>query len=458
MRGERWNYSKSCQNFPSGCNFGGANQTKINTQGRGKPVKTSPNLVLPYSRYESEVLLGEAFRKDTLYKTQSQILAPTLRQINLIKQAERTEQCNSWKKFESCAADPDHTGKKIVAANYCRNRFCATCQWLKSRKLFRESMTIGEHILTDDPSLRFLFLTLTVPNLPLSELGNGTTDMMEAWKRLTQRRRVQSILLGFHRSLEVTYNPQTYTYHPHFHALLVVPSGYFGKNYINQSEWLTLWREATRNKSITQVDVRAVKPKPINTKRVSEWLEKVKHLSEEDQKKTLKMLPYVGGFAEACKYSVKEWSLSKIGNDGRRKGATLSVKDERILRKALMNAQLDFGLPGHIWIRNTIEESGEVLDQLRSALLHRRLVHPGGIIAEAKRELKLTKDEDDIDEDEEQGEEESKKKKKGKCSKCGCDIVERTAFWESFYNRFTGDKSFQGRYVVPTTGNFEIPY
>ena len=419
-------------------------------------MRASPNLVLPYSNTECELLLEELFAKDTVYKTQSQILAATLKQIQLTNQAQRTEQCNSWKKFQLCAGNVSHR-RKLIAANYCKDRFCATCQWLRSRKVFREAMTIGEHLLVHDPKLRFIFLTLTIPNKPLDELGDNIIAMMKAWQRLTQRKRVKDIVLGYHRSLEVTYNPQVNNYHPHFHVLLVVPSSYFkGSKYINQSEWLSLWQEATRDRSINQVNVKAVKPRELSPKRKAALLETLNDLSESQKQDILKMAAVTGAFAECCKYSVKEWSLSKIDKYGNRKGALLSVKDERILRKALKTAQLDFGLPGHIWIRENIEQSGEVLGQLRNALSHRRLIQPGGVIAEAKRELKLNEEEDDI-EDKEQSEEGSAKKKE-QCSECGCDIVERTAFWASFYDRFTGDKSFQGRYIVPTSRNFELPY
>ncbi|WP_176719663.1 protein rep, partial [Salinivibrio sp. SS3] len=62
--------------------------------------------------------------------------------------------------------------------------------------------------------------------------------------------------------LEVTYNGDRDDYHPHYHVLVCVPSGYFKKNYIKQERWLELWQEATKYPHITQVDVRAIKPNP----------------------------------------------------------------------------------------------------------------------------------------------------------------------------------------------------
>ena len=64
------------------------------------------------------------------------------------------------------------------------------------------------------------------------------------------------------RSLEVTYNKDRDDYHPHFHALLMVPHHYFYKDrglYIPHEKWLDLWKKSMRDDRITQVDIRKVK-------------------------------------------------------------------------------------------------------------------------------------------------------------------------------------------------------
>ena len=416
----------------------------------------STNLVISYPEGEWEVISNQTehgIDRHTLYKTQSQILAIVLYYLDYFNQAKRTDECNTWKIFQACAANIGHE-KKLIQANYCKDRFCATCQWLRSRKAFREAMTIGQHILEHEPKLRFIFLTLTIPNVALDELGDAITAMMKGWQRLIQRKLVRSTILGYHRSLEVSYNPKRNDYHPHFHVLFVVPSSYFKKKYINRNTWLSLWQQSMRDESITQVDVRAVKPKEMTPEQEAEFREELTGLSEGKSEEMLNMMKMSGAFAECCKYGIKEWSLSKIGKDGKRKGALLSVKDERRLRKAIMNCELEFGLPGHIWIRENLEESAKILDQLRRALSHRRLIQPGGVVAEAKRELKLTEDEDDIEEQSE----ESSEKKIQKCPQCGCDVVSRMAFWQSFYDRHTGEQSHRGQYIIPTNQSFELPF
>ena len=403
---------------------------------------TPTTLDLPHNALTWEELSTETehgFDRHTVYKNQSQILAQIIRYLKKPALAKRIDECNSYKEFEACLADLGHP-KRVVAANYCKDRFCATCQWLKSRKAFDEAMLIGHHILADDPKLRFIFLTLTVPNVPLSQLGDCITAKMTGWKRLIERKRVKDAILGYHRSLEVSYNPIRNDYHPHFHVLFVVPASYFGKRYINQAEWLSLWQSCMRDESITQVDVRAVKAKEMTPEQEAEFLDRLECDSEKTREESRKMIKMAGAFAESCKYGVKEWSLSKKGKDGKRKGAILTLKEERVIRRALMERKLTFGLPGHIWIREDVKESAKALKPLRSALRHRRLIQPGGIIAEVRRDLKLPKDENQI------GCEEGNENKV--CRVCGCDIGIRTAVWRNFYNRYTGEIMPWGRYLV----------
>ena len=114
----------------------------------------------------------------------------------------------------------------IASANFCRNRFCPCCQWRRSVKLFRQNYECFEWIKAKYPGCRFVFLTLTVRNVPIDSLASRLADMSAAWNRFTQRRDFKCLgLLGWLRVLEVTRNAITGTYHPHFHVVLVVPAG-----------------------------------------------------------------------------------------------------------------------------------------------------------------------------------------------------------------------------------------
>ena len=76
----------------------------------------------------------------------------------------------------------------IASANFCRNRFCPTCQWRRSVKLFRQNYECFEWIKAQYPGCRFVFLTLTVRNVPIDLLASRLSDMSAAWHRFTMRR------------------------------------------------------------------------------------------------------------------------------------------------------------------------------------------------------------------------------------------------------------------------------
>ena len=84
--------------------------------------------------------------------------------------------------------------------------------------------------------------------------------MNKAWKRLTDKKEFAKVD-GWVRSTEVTYSKSSVgNAHPHFHIMLMVKPSYFsGGGYIKQEQWLQSWRDAMRDKSITQVDIRAMK-------------------------------------------------------------------------------------------------------------------------------------------------------------------------------------------------------
>jgi plasmid rolling circle replication initiator protein Rep len=112
-------------------------------------------------------------------------------------------------------------------------------------------------IVKQYPKHRWLFLTLTQKNVPITDLRQTLTDMNRAFQRLSQLKAFPGI--GWLRSTEVTRGRDGNA-HPHFHCLLIVPPGYFnGKNYIKQSDWVEMWRKSLRLDYNPVLDVQAVK-------------------------------------------------------------------------------------------------------------------------------------------------------------------------------------------------------
>lgn len=175
-----------------------------------------------------------------------------------INRSQRMFECGSYLKFAS-----DIKGaKRLISATFCRDRMCPACQKRRSLVIFHQVKAVCTSVQVAFPTMRYLLLTLTVPNVKAERLSKEISHMTKSFDRLMKRVEVKRAIKGFFRALEVTYNGDRDDYHPHFHILLAVPSGYFKKTYIRQSRWLELWQESTRYPDITQVDVRPIKANP----------------------------------------------------------------------------------------------------------------------------------------------------------------------------------------------------
>ena len=184
------------------------------------------------------------------------------------------ERCESCGDLTIFLADFEMKNKKLHKASFCGNRFCPMCSWRMSCKDSLKISILMEHLRKEE-NKEYIFLTLTAPNVKEDKVEEEIKHYNKSFKKLMGRKEVKSIVKGYIRKLEVTYNSdmssKSYdTYHPHFHVVIAVNKTYFKKSdlYINQQRWLELWQEATGNSSITQVDVR--KSKSNNLKEVYE--------------------------------------------------------------------------------------------------------------------------------------------------------------------------------------------
>lgn len=145
---------------------------------------------------------------------------------------------------------------KLRAARFCRVPRCPICQWRRSLMWKARAYRVLPKIVEDYPTHRWVFLTLTQKNVPITELKQSLQHMNQSFQRLSQRKSWPA--LGWLRSTEVTRGEDG-SAHPHFHCLLMVPSGYFSHSYIKQADWVVTWRSCMRIDYDPIVDVRAVK-------------------------------------------------------------------------------------------------------------------------------------------------------------------------------------------------------
>ena len=205
--------------------------------------------------------------KYTQKKLKNQLLESLIENHVSEKTLLNIKECNTFMLF---VADKTLEHKKLHGANSCKNRFCPVCAWRKARQNALKISILMQYLKQEEDK-EFLFLTLTAPNVKADELNDEIKHYNQSFKRLMERKEVKSAVKGYIRKLEVTYNKDRDDYHPHFHVVIAVNKSYFtDKNYyINRNRWLELWQQATKNPSITQVDVRKVKHTD-NKKEVSE--------------------------------------------------------------------------------------------------------------------------------------------------------------------------------------------
>lgn len=172
---------------------------------------------------------------------------------------DRLKECGNFIKFQS---SEDKTKFILAGGNFCNNRFCPFCSWLKAKRTAFELLELIK-VVEYTEKLAFIFITLTVPNVPKESLREEIENFNISFNRLWKTKEFKAFNKGFIRKLEITYNEERNDYHPHFHLIVAVNKSYFkSRNYMSKRRLLELWQRATRNPAITQVDI---KPCRMNT-------------------------------------------------------------------------------------------------------------------------------------------------------------------------------------------------
>lgn len=165
--------------------------------------------------------------------------------------AGRVLHCGDWVEM----LETEDGQRKLAEAYFCGKRLCPCCAYRQSLANAMVISTITAAMIAE--GYQPLLVTLTAPNCTADELSDDILRYNNAFKRLTQRKAYKDAWASNIRKIEVTYNREADTYHPHIHALVYVTSGYFvGRKYISRDRLLTDWRRAYGDDRITQVDVR----------------------------------------------------------------------------------------------------------------------------------------------------------------------------------------------------------
>ncbi|WP_285813497.1 protein rep [Staphylococcus sp. Marseille-Q6910] len=154
--------------------------------------------------------------KYTEKKQRNQVFQKFIKRHIGENQMDLVENCNT---FLSFVTNRRMDKKKLYKSNPCKNRFCPMCAWRKARKDALGLSLMMKHIKQTEDK-RFIFLTLTTPNVTSEQLENEIKNYNHAFQKMFKRKKVNGIAKGYVRKLEITYNKKRNDYNPHFQVLL----------------------------------------------------------------------------------------------------------------------------------------------------------------------------------------------------------------------------------------------
>lgn len=197
--------------------------------------------------------------------------------------AERTNACSKRLGYKLV---PDHEGNvnlKLASVYLCHCRMCPVCQMARTRVWRKRFFDGVPKLVAANPTVRFLFLTLTVKNCDIQFLRPTLELMSKAFTKLMKRNCLKRVVVGYARATEITksYTGQA---HPHFHVLLAVKGSYLSRDYIPHAQWVQMWKESLEVEYTPVTDIRTVKPNKRATGRKQDMM---------------------GAICETAKYTVK---------------------------------------------------------------------------------------------------------------------------------------------------------
>jgi len=303
------------------------------------------------------------------------------------KKASLLKTCGTYLKFLECPQGHKEA-TYLNTANFCKIRLCSMCQWRRSLFVYRQFLIVAHQVQEKHPDSNYVFITLTGKNIPASVLSSELTHYIKSFYRLSQFKIFKKSIKGTFRTLEISYNSETDTYHPHLHIIGVVDKSYFAytRDYISQKKLTDLWQKAFQVDYTPIVDIRKVRPRKKKQKTV---LQEVNTLDNN----------LLGAAAEVAKYSVKFSDIFKAKNK---------------------------------------EEVVQVLD---GALKNRRLIGYTGLMKEAYQQLKLK----DVDSSDLVNIDEINFNEKCECSICKSELIQVQYFFDFTLKKYKEQKKCQIR-------------
>lgn len=168
---------------------------------------------------------------------------------------------NAYVNYKQCGnylimlENEERDKQKLDVGFFCKQRLCSGCAW-RAAVSAAQCVSAISAAAVNEHKREMLFVTLTIPNVKGHDLREAIRHLYQSWNRMIRRKRY-AVWADNIRKLEITYNEQRNDFHPHLHIIVYVKRGYFKTgNYISHQQLLADWRQATRDETITQVNVK----------------------------------------------------------------------------------------------------------------------------------------------------------------------------------------------------------
>jgi len=206
--------------------------------------------------------LKEEHKHLTDHKRGSKIAAITYEKTDLWDREKKAYRLRSCGETIVYAENPGGGDPISISAMRCGIRLCPSCSWIRARKIFQNVY----YVITDKAfsGKQFIFITLTVKNVPGDKLSSAIKHINDGIRKLTSNRHMpfRKSFLGTFRAVEITYNRFRNDYHHHIHIMAAVEPGYFRKSnpdYISHERLLKLWKEVCNLNYRPRVHIKKVR-------------------------------------------------------------------------------------------------------------------------------------------------------------------------------------------------------
>ena len=140
----------------------------------------------------------------------------------------------------------------------CGDRLCPQCARVRSVRLAVNALGVQRAYYKAHPDApKPIHVVLTQRNCLPCELKGEIGRMLDALRLITHRRRdIKRLLAGMARSIEVTYNAESRTYHPHVHLIVLPKSEDAAQALLSDSWWRQVWQDCMRLDYVPMCDAK----------------------------------------------------------------------------------------------------------------------------------------------------------------------------------------------------------